>query len=272
MPPPLRQTAVAVAVAATWAALAAAEVALAAATLAPALGILAAVAFDGLARLRHGRSLLASTPSSAAWAVVLSIFLMTAIERLNQAWPLWTYLGWPRDELLRYLALGVLHAGALPLMITVADLCGFFHEPQPPISTRVAIPVGVLGLILLAGSLAEAVYAGSLIGFSVGLIGLLLIAESWNVAVGDYGIVRAPLGPVAAGACWGALLWIGDLASARRFLIVDIGPLAWIALCALLLGPAVLGAYLLVGRKLGLPLYPADEPGQETIGGLHLDR
>lgn len=272
MPSPSRQSSVAAILAGLWIGLAAYEVELASATLAPALGMLAAVGVDGLARLRRGRSLLASAPASAAWAAVLSVFLMTAVERLNQAQPVWTYLGWPRDELLRYLALGVLHASALPLMIGVADLCGFFQAPAKSLSLRVTLPMGALGVALVAAALVEQVPLRPPTGFAIGLLGLLLVAESWNGSAEGYRVPRSPFGPIAAGATWGALLWIGDLASARRFLIVDLSSPAWLALCALLLGPAVLTTYQLVGRKMGLPVYPNDEPAEGAIRRLDLGR
>lgn len=269
---PLRQVLIALGCAALWIALATAGVSAASATLAVALGVLAAGAADGAARMRSGRSLLASTPASAAWAVVLSIFLMTAIERLNQARPVWTYLGWPRDELLRYLALGALHATALPLLIGVADAFGFFRKPARAISGKVALPLAVVGTVCIVAALREEVPAAPLVGFTGGMLGLLLLAEAWNGAAGDYRVTAAPAGPVAAGALWGALLWAGESASAQRFLIVDLPWWGWLLLSALVIGPTVLAAYRLAARKLGLPAYPSDEPEQETIGGLRLDR
>jgi len=268
----MRQSSVAATLAGLWISLAAYEVEFASATLAPALGMLAAVGVDGLARLRRERSLLASAPASAAWAAVLSVFLMTAVERLNQAQPVWTYLGWPRDELLRYLALGALHASALPLMIGVADLCGFFGAPSKPISLRVTLPMGTIGIALVAAALVEQLPLRPPTGFAIGLLGLLLVAEAWNGSAEAARVTRSPVGPIAAGAVWGALLWVGDLATARRFLIVDLASPAWLALCALLLGPAVLTAYQLTGRKLGLPVYPNDAPEEEAIRRLDLDR
>jgi hypothetical protein len=104
----------------------------------------------------RGRSLLRTEPQAFVWMAVLSIFLWIIFEAYNLELRNWTYVGLPRNELVRYLGYGWSFATIWPAVLETAEflLATLFRErggapfpPQPRKATAVWILLGLAMLV-----------------------------------------------------------------------------------------------------------------------------
>lgn len=90
----------------------------------PLLWTFAVPALAAALERRDGRLPFAEEARALLWAGWLSLFFWSGFEWWNLRHPVWSYLGWPVAEPLRYAALGWLHAAVLPLVLLLAALLG----------------------------------------------------------------------------------------------------------------------------------------------------
>ncbi len=240
----------------------------------PLAAMVLVVVADIAARRLRGRSL-RSTPQAAVWAAVLSILLWTGLEGLNQRLPVWTYLGWPRDELPRYVALGCLHATVLPALLALGELFGAFRGSTLKSPRRTLGGFAACGGLLLVAAAARGLVGSAELGFGAGCFGLWLWADGLNAAAGGASLLTAPFRVIAANMAAG-LVWAGwtaaasSLGSAERFWIGEWPTVGGVLVMGLPAAAALLAGYRLAGRLLGLPVYPADSAEEGAVKTLGL--
>jgi len=102
----------------------------------------------------RGRSLLRSEPQAFVWMAVLSVFLWLIFEGYNLELRNWTYVGLPRNELVRYVGYGWSFATIWPAVLETAEFllatlfrgCG--PAPDPPHPRVPAAGWVLLGLVM----------------------------------------------------------------------------------------------------------------------------
>jgi hypothetical protein len=133
----------------------------------------------------RGRSLLRTEPQAFVWMAVLSIFLWLVFEGYNLELRNWTYVGLPRNELVRYLGYGWAFATIWPAILETSEflLATLFRErgpapppPQPRKATSVWI---VLGLAMLVFPLLARFNVQTYL-FGLVWLGLILTIDPLN--------------------------------------------------------------------------------------------
>jgi hypothetical protein len=133
----------------------------------------------------RGRSLLRTEPQAFVWMAVLSIFLWLIFEGYNLELRNWTYVGLPRNELVRYFGYGWSFATIWPAVLETAEflLATLFRgggpvpgPPHPRASATGWIPLGValVGMPLLAPFNVQTYL------FGLVWLGFILIADPLN--------------------------------------------------------------------------------------------
>jgi hypothetical protein len=113
------------------------------------------LAIDAAVFRVRGRSLLRTEPQAFVWMSVLSIFLWLIFEAYNLELRNWTYVGLPRNELVRYFGYGWSFATIWPAVLETAEflLATVFRErgpaPAPPEPRSTIVACVVLGLAML---------------------------------------------------------------------------------------------------------------------------
>ncbi len=113
------------------------------------------LAIDAAVLRVRGRSLLRSEPQAFVWMAILSIFLWLIFEAYNLELRNWTYVGLPRNELVRYFGYGWSFATIWPAVLETAEflLATVFRDkgpaPPPPAPSASTTAWIVLGLAML---------------------------------------------------------------------------------------------------------------------------
>jgi hypothetical protein len=112
------------------------------------------LAMDAAVFRVRGRSLLRSEPQAFVWMAVLSIFLWLVFEAYNLQLHNWTYVGLPRNEIVRYLGYGWSFATIWPAVLETTEflLATLFRQrgpaPVPPEPRQSAVWI-LPGLVML---------------------------------------------------------------------------------------------------------------------------
>lgn len=143
------------------------------------------LAIDAAVFRVRGRSLLRTEPQAFVWMAVLSIFLWLVFEAYNLELRNWTYVGLPRNELIRYFGYGWSFATIWPAVLETADflLATTFRErgpaPPPPAPGRSTAVWIVPGLAMLVVPLFARFDVQTYL-FGLVWLGFILAIDPWN--------------------------------------------------------------------------------------------
>jgi hypothetical protein len=143
------------------------------------------LAIDAAVFRVRGRSLLRTEPQALVWMAVLSIFLWLVFEAYNLELRNWTYVGLPRNELMRYFGYGWSFATIWPGILETAEflLATLFRErepaPSPPQPTVITTGWVVLGLAMLVLPLLAPFYLQTYL-FGLVWLGFILTIDPLN--------------------------------------------------------------------------------------------
>ncbi len=210
---------------------------------------------DAALERRRGASPLSREPQALVWMAILSIFLWTAVEALNEKRGLWAYLGWPAADLPRYALLGWHFSMIVPVLALTAEWLAGPAAWRRRAARAADVVAALSGVALFAVAVRGTLPGANAVWLTVGVLGLFLagggLRQQWpRVAAW-----------ASAGAGWIALSQaVNLLGPAQRYVVSPDGFEAALWPAALLVGPALGGLYQEAVERLGLDPWPPPDP------------
>ncbi len=165
------------------------------------------------------RSLIRGEPDAFLWMAILSIFMWLIFEVYNRELLNWTYVGFPRGVVARYLGYGWSFATIWPAVLETADLLmALGHRktgapPSPPAPRKASVPWIVIGAAMLIAPLL-APWPTKVYMFGLVWLGFIFLADALNYRgqrpsiLGDLSVgYRARLGALLEAGLMCGFLW-----------------------------------------------------------------